>query len=48
MASVLRARRVPLDVIRDRPGHKSVATTETYVRAVPLGQAEAAETLSDL
>jgi site-specific recombinase XerD len=48
MASLLRERGVDLDVIRDRLGHESIATTERYVHAVPLGQAEAAEKLADL
>lgn len=48
MASLLRERDTPLDVIRDRLGHASIATTEQYVHAVPIGQAEAAEKLSDL
>ncbi len=48
MASLLRERGVELDVIRDRLGHESIATTEQYVHAVPLGQAEAAEKLGDL
>jgi site-specific recombinase XerD len=48
MASLLRERGTELDVIRDRLGHESIATTERYIRAVPLGQAEAAERLVDL
>jgi site-specific recombinase XerD len=48
MASLLRERGVPLDTIRDRLGHESIATTEQYVHAVPVGQAEAAEKLGDL
>ncbi len=48
MASLLRERGVELDVIRDRLGHTSIATTERYVHAVPLGQTEAAEKLGDL
>ena len=48
MASLLRERGVDLDVIRDRLGHASISTTEQYVHAVPIGQAEAAERLSDL
>jgi integrase len=48
MASLLRERDTPLDVIRDRLGHASIATTEQYVHAVPIGQVEAAEKLGDL
>ncbi len=48
MASLLRERDTPLDVIRDRLGHASIATTEQYVHAVPIGQGEAAEKLGDL
>jgi site-specific recombinase XerD len=48
MASLMRERGVELDVIRDRLGHVSIATTERYVHAVPIGQAEAAEKLGDL
>lgn len=48
MASLLRERDTPLDVIRDRLGHASISTTEQYVHAVPLGQEDAAEKLGDL
>ncbi len=48
MASLLRERGADLDVIRDRLGHASISTTEQYVHAVPIGQAEAAEKLADL
>ncbi len=48
MASLLGERGVDLDVIRDRLGHESISTTERYVHAVPLGQAEAADKLGDL
>ncbi len=48
MASLLRKRGVDLDVIRDRLGHESIATTERYIHGVPRGQAEAAKKLEDL
>ena len=48
MATLMRERGAELDVIQQRLGHESMATTERYLHAVPLNQAEAANLLGDL
>jgi site-specific recombinase XerD len=47
-ATLMRERGAELDVIRDRLGHESMATTERYLHAVPINQAGAANLLADL